>query len=179
MNDQSSTLLWLMRASFVLLALFILIFSLLPLDTSPRRWAGPDILLAFAFAWCMRRPEFVPAVVLAGVFFLADLLLQRPPGLWALIALIGCEQLKNRGRGLRDATFAAEWLAVGSTLTAITLINYAVLILFMLPAPPLALAFSQFIATLICYPAIVAITHGIMRVRKVAPGDLDSFGQRA
>jgi rod shape-determining protein MreD len=48
MNDQSQTRLWLMRAAFVLLALLILFFHLLPLDTTPSRWAGPDLVLGFA-----------------------------------------------------------------------------------------------------------------------------------
>ena len=63
------------------------IFLLLPLQTTPRSLAGPDLLLAFAVAWCLRRPEFVPPLALALAFLLADLLLQRPPGLWALLAL--------------------------------------------------------------------------------------------
>ncbi|MFC6585378.1 hypothetical protein [Sulfitobacter aestuariivivens] len=79
MNDQSPTRLWLMRAAFFVLALVILFFHLLPLETTPRRWAGPDVLLAFACAWCLRRPEYVPSVILALAFLLADLLLQRPP----------------------------------------------------------------------------------------------------
>ncbi|MGJ8546432.1 MAG: rod shape-determining protein MreD [Sulfitobacter sp.] len=179
MHDQSPALLWLMRCSFVLLALLILFFQLLPLDTAPRRWAGPDLLLAFAVAWCLRRPEFVPALVLAGIFLLADLLLQRPPGLWAVLALVMCERLKHRGRGLRDATFPAEWLAVALNLAGLTVAYHLLHMLFFLPVPPLRLNISMLLATLVCYPIVVAITHGLMHVRKVAPGDLDAYGQRA
>jgi rod shape-determining protein MreD len=178
MNDLSQTRLWLMRMGFGFLALVIMVFHLLPLDTLPRIWAGPDLLLGFACAWCLRRPEYVPALGLALLFLLADLLLQRPPGLWAGLALIGCEHLKARGRTLRDSGFVAEWLAVAAVLIAITLGNRLLLLLAFLDLPPLTLDLSALVATLLTYPLVVLVTHGIMRVRKAAPGDLDALGQR-
>ncbi len=102
MNELSPFRLWLMRAAFLLLVVAVLFFHLLPLETSPRRWAAPDLILGFACAWCLRRPEYVPAVSLAALFLLTDLLFQRPPGLWATLALIGCEYLKTSGRSLRE-----------------------------------------------------------------------------
>ena len=44
---------WTMRICFCALALLIIFFHLIPLDTVPRRWAPPDLLLAFTFA-CKR-----------------------------------------------------------------------------------------------------------------------------
>ncbi|QFT58654.1 hypothetical protein FIU94_07435 [Sulfitobacter sp. THAF37] len=178
MNDLSQTRLWAMRAAFVLLALVILFFQLLPMETTPRRWAGPNLLLCFACAWSLRRPEYVPAPALALAFLLTDLLLQRPPGLWALLALIGCENLKSRGRSLRDGGFAAEWLTVGMVMVLIMAANRLILALVLVPVPGLALSLSELGMSLLFYPLIVAVTHGIMRVRKTAPGDLDALGQR-
>lgn len=208
MNDQSPALLWAMRLAFVLLAFVILFFHLLPLDTQPiglftpdllplentapaearleqllrheepRRWIAPDLILSFAFAWSLRRPEYVPALLLAFVFLFADLLLQRPPGLWALLALIGCENLKSRARSLRDANFVVEWLTVGAIMIAVTLLNHIVMALVLVETPKLALSLSELGMTLLFYPLTVLITHGLMRVRKTAPGDLDALGQR-
>ncbi|MGJ8615700.1 MAG: rod shape-determining protein MreD [Sulfitobacter sp.] len=208
MNDQSPALLWAMRLAFVLLVFVILFFHLLPLDTQPidlftpqllplentapaearleellgteqpRRWIAPDLILCFACAWALRRPEYVPALSLALVFLFADLLLQRPPGLWALLALIGCENLKSRARSLRDANFVAEWLTVGVIMIAITLLNHIVLALVLVETPKLALSLSELAMTLLFYPVTVLITHSLMRVRKTAPGDLDALGQR-
>ena len=79
MTDLSRSRLWLMRMGFVALGLVILFFHLLPLETTPRGWAGPDLLLGFACEGGLRRPEYVPALFLALVFLLADLLLKRPP----------------------------------------------------------------------------------------------------
>ncbi|MFT6676536.1 MAG: rod shape-determining protein MreD [Sulfitobacter sp.] len=178
MNDQSQTRLWLMRAAFVLLALLILFFHLLPLDTTPSRWAGPDLVLGFACAWALRRPEYVPALALALVFLLSDMLLQRPPGLWALLALVGCENLKGRGRGLRDASFPVEWLTVGVVMIVIMAANRLFLALALVDLPRWPLTLSELGMTLLFYPLIVAITHWVMRVRKTAPGELDAHGQR-
>ncbi|MFK7837661.1 MAG: rod shape-determining protein MreD [Sulfitobacter sp.] len=178
MNELSQTRLWLMRASFLLLTLVILFFHLLPLETTPRRWAGPDVLLCFALAWSLRRPEYVPSIVLALAFLLADLLLQRPPGLWAMLALIGCENFKSRSRSLRDANFAAEWITASLLIVAVMLAYRVILGLVLVEVPSLALSISELALTLLAYPAVVAITHFTMRVRKASAGELDALGQR-
>ena len=82
---MTSSRTWPMRAAFVALSLALIFVHLLPLETVPRKWAPPDILLAFAFAWVLRRPDYVPALLVAGVFLMADLLLQRPPPRRALL----------------------------------------------------------------------------------------------
>ena len=179
MTDLSQTRLWLMRAAFLLLTLVILFFRLLPLDTAPRNWAGPDLLLCFACAWSLRRPEYVPAVSLAAAFLLTDFLLQRPPGLWAALALLGCENLKGRGRSLRDGSLAAEFLTVAVVITAITLLERIALALALVEPPLFSLSLSELGLTLLFYPLVVGITHFFMGVRKSAPGDLDALGQRS
>ena len=173
MIELSLARLWGMRLGFVALVLLILFFRLLPLDTAPPRWAGPDLLLAFACAWSLRRPEYVPAWGLAGVFLLADLLLQRPPGLWALLALIGCENLKSRARGMRDGGFISEWITVSVVIVAITLGNRLALMVTLVDPPGLGLTLFELVMTVAVYPLVVALTHGVMGVCKSAPGDLD------
>jgi rod shape-determining protein MreD len=178
-TDLSQTRLWLMRGAFLLLVVVILFFRLLPLGTAPKSWAGPDLLLAFACAWSLRRPEYVPPVSLAVAFLLADFLLQRPPGLWALLALLGCENLKGRVRSLRDSGFASELVAVALVITVITLAERLVMAVVMLEPPQFSLSLSELVLTLLFYPLIVGITHWLMGVRKSAPGDLDALGQRS
>lgn len=123
-------------------------------------------------------PNTCPRFFLALVFLLADLLLQRPPGLWAVLALIGVENLKSRGRHLRDASFAAEWLTVAVILTMVIFANRILLSLALVPTPSLTLNLTELALTTLAYPLIVAVTHGIMGVRKTAPGDLDALGKR-
>ena len=179
MTDLSPARLWIMRTGFVVLAMIILFFHLLPLETTPRWFAGPDILLAFACAWCIRRPDYVPMPVLAMIFLLADLLLQRPPGLWAMLALLGCENLKSQGRSLRDSNFLAEMISVSIVIFGIMLANRIILAIALVDLPGWGLSLSEAGMTLVFYPVVVAISHWLMGVRKMAPGDLDALGQRA
>lgn len=210
MDELSSARLWIMRAAFVLLALVIIFFHLLPIDTQPvtlfapdlspplatidpaearlralldqgsnRLWVSPDFLIAFALAWSVRRPEYVPALLLAAVFLLSDLLLQRPPGLWALLALLACENLKGRSRSLRDATFGAEWIAVAFLLIGILLCNWIVLSVLLVPPPQLRLGLLELGTTILMYPVAVFVTRSLMGVRRAAPGEFDTIRGRA
>ncbi|WP_299677253.1 rod shape-determining protein MreD [uncultured Roseobacter sp.] len=178
MSEMPQARLWTMRIGFVLLVCVILFFHLLPLETTPRRWVGPDLLLAFACAWSLRRPEYVPMPALAALFLLADLLLQRPPGLWAMAALLGCENLKKRARGFRDTGFASEWLRVSIVIAGVAVLYRGGLIITLVDLPPFGLTVFETIMTMLFYPLVVAATHGLMGVRKASPGDLDGAGAR-
>jgi len=101
-----------MRAVFPVLALLNIFFHLLPLDTIPRQWAPPDLLVAAALAWSVRRPDYIPTAILALTLLLADLMFQRPPGLMAMLVLLGSEFLKPRALTHRDTGFVAEWISV-------------------------------------------------------------------
>lgn len=179
MASSASSHLWLMRAAFVGLALAILFCHLLPLGTMPRRWAPPDILMAFTFAWVLRRPDYVPMLSIAAVFFLADLLLQRPPGLMSALMVLGANYLVTRAGGLREASFAGEWLAVALTVIGVTVLNRVTLWVLAVDQAQLGLTLIQMILTVLFYPAAALITHSVLRVRKLAPGDADAIGARA
>ena len=160
------------------LALAVIFAKLIPLDFQPQVWAGPDLLVALTFAWALRRPEFVPALSVAVIVLLADLLFLRPPGLWAALMVIGTQALKNRARNLREQPFMMEWLAVAGIFLAISLGNRLVLAVLMVPQAPLGLTVIHVVMTLICYPVVVMISQWVFGVRKAAPGDLDRLGQR-
>lgn len=178
MGEISAGRLWTMRAGFLALVLAVIFFHLIPLDTVPARWAPPDLLLAFTFAWAVRRPEFVPPLMVAGVVLLADFLFQRPPGLMALLVLLGSEYLKSRLLGPSETTFAAEWAAVFVVIVAITLAYRLVLLVLLVPAPSLGLSLIQMVLTGLIYPAVVAVTQGLLGVRRTAPGDAGALGGR-
>lgn len=175
---MANSSLWWMRGLFVVLALIILFWNLLPLSTLPATWAGPDLLVALTFAWALRRPEFVPVVLIALVMFLADLLLQRPPGLMAFLVVLGAEQLKARAVGLRDASFAGEWAAASLVVIAVFMLNRVTLAILMVDQAPLGLTLTQMVATIVIYPVVVLFSHLVLGVRRLAPGDDDAIGTR-
>ena len=169
---------WIMRCLFFLVCMALLFIQLLPLDTVPKAWAAPELILAFTFAWVVRRPEFAPPMLIALIFLLADMLVQRPPGLWAALVLLGSEALRNRAHGLRDLTFPVEWLTVATTLVIMTLGYRIILGLTVVDQAPLGLSLIQLLMTLIAYPIVVLITQGLFGVRKRAPGDGNAMGNR-
>lgn len=178
MAEGSPARVWGMRLVYLALALVLILANLIPLDTRPRNWAGPDLLVALTFAWTLRRPEFVPALSVALVILLADLLYLRPPGLWAALMVMAVQTLRSRARILRDQPFMTEWLAVAGIFVAISLGNRLVLAILMVPQAPLGLSVIHVVMTLICYPVVVMISQLVFGVRKSAPGDLDRLGQR-
>lgn len=162
-----------MRGLYLLLGLIIIFFHLLPLETTPRRWAGPDLLIALTFAWALRRPDYVPLYVVAPLMLLADLMFQRPPGLWAALILIGTEWFRTRDRRQRETAFAVEWLTVALVLTALVMLNRIILIITVVPTGPLFLITMQTLMTIAVYPIVVLVSRLALGVRRIAPGELD------
>ena len=179
MADPATPHAWTMRVCFVALCMAIIFFHLIPLDTVPRRWAPPDLLLAFTFAWVMRRPDYVPIVLIALVMLMADMMFQRPPGLWALCVVLGAEYLKYRTYAPGETGFAGEWAAVCIVIISITLGYRLVLALALVPLPSLGVSMIQMVLTIITYPLVVVVTQMVMGVRKLAPGDAGKLGGRA
>jgi len=178
MVDPASRQILLHRALFLGVALGVLFLRLLPLSSGASGWPGPDITLAVALAWILRRPEYVPAFLIVAVVLVEDLMFQRPPGLWALIVLGGTEFLRAREASLRDLSFALEWLTVGVLLLAMVLGNRMVLAVLMVPQPALGLSLLHYLATIAAYPLVVIASYIAFGLRRAAPGEVDAFGRR-
>lgn len=179
MSELAPSRLWIKRAAFALLVLMILFFHLLPLQTATGGLIWPDLILTFALAWSVRRPKYVPAVLLAAMFLLSDLLLQRPPGLWAVLALIACERIKLQSRSLRDASLATELASVTAWIIGIGLAYRIILAILMVEMPPIGPALIQIAITVAAYPLVMGITHAFMGVRKATPNDIGGKGARS
>lgn len=165
MGDTSGTRLWLMRLTFIGLALITVFLRLLPLETGPSRWPAPDVLLALCLAWSLRRPDFVPVTFIALAILLTDFFFQRPPGLMAAIVVIACENMRRRGPGLRDAGFLAELVLIALTIVGVMLAYRAALTLFMLPRPPLGMTILQAVFTMAIYPVVALFSQFVLGVR--------------
>ncbi|MDP2740133.1 MAG: rod shape-determining protein MreD [Pseudorhodobacter sp.] len=178
MADTLARQLFAHRALYVGLALSVLFLRLLPLSNGVSGWPGPDITLALTLAWLLRRPEYVPVVLIVAIVLLEDLMFQRPPGLWALVVLCGTEYLRSREASLRDLSFLLEWLTVAALLLAMVLANRVVLSVLLVPQPALGLALLHFLATVSVYPLVVIASHLAFGLRRAAPGEVDAFGRR-
>lgn len=175
--DSGALQIWGMRVLFILLTLLVLFFHLLPLNPAPSQWAGPDVLVAMVFAWAVRRPEYVPILLVAGVMLLADMMLQRPPGLWSVLVVCAVEWLKSRERRQRETTFVLEWLTFAGTLIVITILYRTVMMVLILAPGTITLSFVQVLMTIVIYPAVVGVSFFLFGVRRAAPGDMDRLGR--
>lgn len=169
---------WTMQLLYVGLALTIMYARLLPLENHVGPWAAPDLLVAMTFAWALRRPDYVPAYSVAGMLLLADLLLLRPPGLMAALVLLGKAGLQRRQRDIREMGYPLEWLTVSVTLGAILICERLVLGVFMVPQVSLGQSVIQIFVTALFYPVVVLVSETLLGVRRAAPGDMSSMGQR-
>ncbi|MFN7003656.1 MAG: rod shape-determining protein MreD [Roseinatronobacter sp.] len=138
----------------------------------------PDLMLCLTVAWVLRRPDLLPAPVIAAFFFIEDILLMRPPGLWALIVLMGTEFLRRRSDQFRGYLFPYEYALVAGLMLVMFLANRAVLAIVIMPVEPLGLSFAHFLVTVLAYPAVVAVSHFLFGLRKPATGEVDALGQK-
>ncbi|KGB81915.1 hypothetical protein JT55_10780 [Rhodovulum sp. NI22] len=164
------------RVVFGLLGAVLIFLYLLPLDTTPGRFPGPDLLLCLAFAWVQRRPDFLPPFLLVGVFLMADMLLMRPPGLWTALVLLGAEFLRSRHGGTGELPFPAEWAFTAMVIAAISLVYMLVLSLFAVDHGQPVMALMRAALTIAFYPLVVVFCHHGLTLRRLSPGDVDPHG---
>jgi len=159
---------------YLLASLALIVAALLPLSPGRIGWPGPDLLILLTFAWVLRRPEQVPVLVIAVVMLAADILLFRPVGLGAAIAVVATEAARRRQQRWRDQGFLVEWLRVAILMVLMVLAGRVIQTLFLIPPtlaplPPLGLDILRLITSVGAYPFVVA-TLGLLGLRRAAPG---------
>ena len=167
------------RAGFLAFFAVVMWLRLLPLgDARLDAWPAPDFVLVLIAAWVLRRPDHLPALLIGAVVLVEDLLLQRPPGLWAACAVLMAEFLRGRAALSRELPFPAEWFLVAVALAATAVLGRVILGVTLTPTPPLGLAAAQLAGTILAYPVVVAVLHGAFGLRKPAAGEVDAMGRR-
>lgn len=167
------------RALFAALAAGLIFVQILPLGLGTGRLPSPDLLILLLAAWALRRPDYVPTLLVAGVLLLSDILFMRPLGLWAALGLLGVEVLRSRGATSSELPFLAEWLLVTVVLAAMTLAESVILAVLMVPRPPLGAAALHLVISAVVYPAAVLATTVIFGVRPATPADRDALAARS
>ena len=178
MVDPLTSRRWLYRTLFVALGVLGIYVNLLPIDLAPGGLPGPDFPVLLAYAWVLRRPAYVPVLLVAGVLLATDILFLRPIGLWSALARIGFEILRAREPISRDQPLLLEWATVGVVLALVTVAHWLVLSVFMVNHPGAGLLALQFLVTLASYPLVVAFTRWGLRLRRSLPGVIGGLGHR-
>jgi rod shape-determining protein MreD len=176
--DPVATQLWAYRAAFVGLAALVLFLRILPLGGLPGGFPGPDLMLCLTLAWVSRRPDFLPVALIAAVVLVEDLMLMRPPGLWAALVVLASEFLRGRAALTRQLGFLAEWFLVAVVMFGMLVAYRLVLALAFLDQPGFAYAFAQAVMSVLCYPLVAAVLQVALGLRKPLTGEVDAFGRR-
>ena len=134
--------------------------------------------VAFTLAWVIRRPDLTPVALIALVHFSADILLDRPPGLWAALIVISTEILRNRAADLRALAFPFEWLLVTGTLVGLYVGYRVILTILLLQQAPLMLTLTQLTITILVYPVVVLLSYLAFGISRPAMGEVDDLGRR-
>ncbi len=166
------------RLLFVGLAIVLLFLRILPVDSGTEGWPGPDLLLCLIFAWTMRRPDFLPVGLVAAVVVVEDLILMRPPGLWAALVVLAAEFIRSRVALTRELTFAVEWLLVAGIMVSLFLAYRVIFAIAFVPQAGFGYALVQVVWSILCYPAVVAVSRLALDLRKPAMGEVDAYGRR-
>ena len=195
MVDGATREVWLHRALFVAIALILLFWRLLPLPIPGlsqcgetdgwcrftvwlARMPGPDLLLCVIFAWMMRRPDYLPALLIAAVVLLEDMILMRPPGLWTALVLIASEFVRGRVALTRELNFGVEWLLVAGLMLAMLVVYRLTFAMVLMPQPGFGFAMVQVAWSILCYPVVVFLSRFVLDLHKPAMGEIDAYGRR-
>ncbi len=194
MIDGATREVWAHRILLVVLALVFLFSRLLPLGeviapcgpeaTGCRLMAwfshmpGPDLLLCIIFAWTMRRPDYLPVLLIAAVVLLEDLIMLRPPGLWTGLVVLVSEIIRSRVALTRELNFGVEWLLVSAMMVVMLIVYRMAFGLVLLPQPPFGFAMVQVIWSILCYPLVVFLSRVVLDLYKPGMGEVDAYGRR-
>jgi len=159
------------------LMLLLLVIGIMPYEIWPRRFPGPDLMVTITFVWLMRRPELLATPLVAAAFFIADILLMRPIGLWAVLMVLATEFLRNRQKSVRERAFFAEWALVSGVLFAAALLNTIIIWVVFFEAVPLDRAMIHAASTMLAYPLVAATARLALGGAPVATRDENAKGE--
>ena len=134
------------------IGLLIIFFQILPLQTIPQTWSGPNVLLVFFAAIVSKRPEFTSSFLIASIFLIEDFFLMRPPGLMSALTVLGFYFLKRKFQNQEVNSFIFGWGSVAACLTIILLLYYFISVLLFIPSAGFKLTLMELIVTLALYP---------------------------
>ena len=160
-----------LRLSYFVLVLLVVMFETLPFSTSPTYFIGPDLALLITLTWIMHRPDVMAPALVALTLLLVDLVLQRPPGLWSLIVLSTGMFLRVRADGLVEGIFLLEWAMASSIIATCYLVYHFALLVTFLPTNDISVVLLQALLTVACYPLSSWVFRRLLRRKPISLND--------
>ena len=163
---KASPKIWIYRGIFLLLGLLAIAYPILPLQFVPERWPAPELLFALTMAWVVREPKSAPFLLIALLAIIADAVLMRPMGLWALMLLIASETVRFSYRAIQERGLIMEFSLVTALIVAMLIVQNLLLWVSFSQSLDASRMLQYGVLTLLCYPVMIAFLHYIIRVRK-------------
>ena len=142
---------------FVLIVFVLIFIKVLPLNTVPKEWTAPDLLLCVTLVWCLRNPTRAPIILLAALFLLQDIILQRPIGLFSAVATLMCEWAKCQALRAEEFPFVIEWVTAAIAMIAIFILVQSIASLSMITKPSMWVFGKELIFTILAYPLVTLL----------------------
>ena len=163
------------QLAYFCIGLLIIFFQILPLQTTPQTWSGPNVLLVFFAVLVTKRPEFTSSFLVASIFLIEDFFLMRPPGLMSSLTVLGFYFLKRKFQNQEGNSLIFGWGSVTTCLTIILLLYYLISILLFIPSAGFRLTLIELIVTLALYPVFSIL---IGSFDKLGSADAENIIQR-
>ena len=157
------------------IGLLIIFFQILPLQTTPQAWSGPNVLLVFFAAIVTKRSEFTSSFLVASIFLIEDFFLMRPPGLMSSLTVLGFYFLKRKFHYQEGNSLIFGWGSVTTCLTIILLLYYFISVLLFIPSAGFRLTLIELIVTLALYPVFSVLIGSFDKLDSV---DAEKIMQR-
>ena len=122
------------QIGYFCIGLLIIFFQILPLQTIPQTWSGPNVLLVFFAAIVTKKPEFISSILIAIIFLIEDFFLMRPPGLMSSLAVVGFYFLKRKFQNQEVSSLMSDLGSVATCLTLIIILSYFISVLLFIPS---------------------------------------------
>lgn len=156
---------WIEIALFILMGFVSIGLPLVPMGLAANSIAFPDAMFALFAAWVIRRPMSAPIIAIVFLGVLADAMMMRPLGLWALVLFVGMEVLRFSERAFRDIPFVLEWVYVSVLLGLMLMLQNLLLFASFDSAYVFADVFWHWVRSVAAYPVVVAILHWVLHIR--------------
>ena len=175
MLNDSALKVAVLRLSYFVLVLLVVMLQTLPLSTAPTYFIGPDLALLITLTWIINRPDVMAPALIALTLLLVDLILQRPPGLWSLIVLSTGMFLRMRADGFIEEIFLLEWAMVSSIIATCYLVYHFALLVTFLPTNDVSVVLPQALLTVACYPLSSWMFRRLLRRKPISLNDKNTL----
>ncbi len=178
MAEVKKLTIWKARAVYLFICFLIIFIHSIPLDLSPKSFIMPDVMLIITIAVVIRKAAYIPYWLVGSAFLIADIMLNRPLGLWAFVTVATVEVVRANRFMFRDMFFVTEWLMVTITIVFMFLLQQFLLAFSLAPTLPMDSLIWKMTASALSYPIVVFVITKLFGIRKPSPAEFNMLGNR-